>query len=142
MHQRSREFSVISEKGPFQRNLPRAVGGRWPGRGDVCSGRHFPMRTISPRRYGNQVPRAYLPRAAWELRSSIPLSPLFIRRFNLAIQPFEPATQVSASLVRSWSARLRAADAVLCEVRVLAVEINEKLVLSAHFGRREYLLGK
>jgi len=37
---------------------------------------------------------------------------------------------------------LRAADAVLCEVRVLAVEINEKLVLSAHFGRREYLLGK
>jgi len=30
-----------------------------------------------------------------------PLSPVFSGRFNLAIRPFEPATQVSASVVRS-----------------------------------------
>ena len=82
-------------------------------------------------------------RVAWELRSSIPLSPLFIGRFNLAIQPFEPATQVSASVARSHKRPFsRAAEAVLCEVRVVAAEINEKLVLSVHFGRAEYLQGK
>ena len=30
-----------------------------------------------------------------------PLSPLYSGRFNLAIRPFEPTTQVSASVVRS-----------------------------------------
>ena len=58
-----------------------------------------------------------------------PLSPLFSGRFNLAIRPFEPATQVSASVVRSRKRPLsRAAEAFLREVRVVAGEINEKLV--------------
>jgi hypothetical protein len=64
-------------------------------------------------------------------------------RFNLTVRPFEPATQVSASVVRSRKRPLsRAAEAVLCEVRVVAAEINEKLVFSAYFGRAEYLQGK
>jgi len=47
------------------------------------------------------------------------------------------------SVVRSRKRPLsRAAEAVLCEVHVVAAEINEKLVLSAHFGRAEYLQGK
>ena len=58
-----------------------------------------------------------------------PLSPLLSGRFNLAIRPFEPATQVSASVVRSRKRPLsRAAEAFLREVRVVAGEINEKLV--------------
>jgi DNA-binding transcriptional LysR family regulator len=58
-----------------------------------------------------------------------PLSPLFSGRFKLAIRPFEPATQVSASVVRSRKRPLsRAAEAFLREVRVVAGEINEKLV--------------
>jgi len=84
-----------------------------------------------------------VPRAAWELRSVDPLSPLYSGRFNLAIRPIEPAAQVSASVVRSRKRPLsRAAEAVLCEVRVVAAEINEKLVLSVHLGRAEYLQGK
>jgi hypothetical protein len=68
---------------------------------------------------------------------------LYSGRFNLTIRPFEPATQVSASVVRSRKRPLsRAAEAVLCEVRVVAAEINEKLVFSAYFGRAEYLQGK
>jgi hypothetical protein len=47
----------------------------------------------------------------------------------LAIRPFEPATQVSASVVRSRKRPLsRAAEAFLREVRVVAGEINGKLV--------------
>jgi len=58
-----------------------------------------------------------------------PLSPLLSGRFNLAIRPFEPATQISASVVRSRKRQLsRAAEAFLREVRVVAGEINEKLV--------------
>jgi DNA-binding transcriptional LysR family regulator len=58
-----------------------------------------------------------------------PLSPLCSGRFKLAIRPFEPATQVSASVVRSRKRPLsRAAEAFLREVRVVAGEINEKLV--------------
>jgi hypothetical protein len=72
-----------------------------------------------------------------------PLLPLFSGRFNLAIRPFEPATQVSPSVVRSRKRSLsRAAEAFLRKVRVVAGEINEKLVFSAHFGRAEYLQGK
>jgi hypothetical protein len=37
---------------------------------------------------------------------------------------------------------VRVAEAVSCQVRLVAAEINEKLVLSARFGRAEYLQGK
>ncbi|MDQ8732360.1 LysR family transcriptional regulator [Bradyrhizobium sp. LHD-71] len=58
-----------------------------------------------------------------------PLSPVFSGRFNLAIRPFEPATQVSASVVRSRKRPLsRSAQAFLRDVRKVAGEINEKLV--------------
>jgi len=58
-----------------------------------------------------------------------PLSPLFSGHFRLAIRPFEPATQVSASVVRSRKRPLsRAAEAFLRDVRVVAGEIGQKLV--------------
>jgi hypothetical protein len=55
-------------------------------------------------------------------------------RYFITAREFGPS-QVSDSMVR-------AAEAVLCEVRVVAAEINEKLVLSVHLGRAEYLQGK
>jgi len=72
-----------------------------------------------------------------------PPVPLYRRRSSLEIQPFEPATQVSVSVVRSRKRPFsRGAEAVSCQVRLVAAAINEKLVLSSPFGRAEYLQGK
>jgi hypothetical protein len=63
-----------------------------------------------------------------------------------SVVPFAPATQILASVVRSRKRQLsRAAEAFLREVRVVAGEINEKLVsrsLPPHLVRAEYLQGK
>jgi DNA-binding transcriptional LysR family regulator len=57
-----------------------------------------------------------------------PLSP-FSSRSKLAIRPFEPATQVSASVVRSRKRPLsRPAEAFLREVRLVAGEMGQRLV--------------
>jgi hypothetical protein len=57
------------------------------------------------------------------------VDPLLSGRFNLAIRPFDPATQISASVVRSRKRQLsRAAEAFLRKVRVVAGEISENLV--------------
>ncbi|SEG40127.1 LysR family transcriptional regulator [Bosea lathyri] len=57
-----------------------------------------------------------------------PLSPLFSGHYNLAIRAFEPAVQVSASVVSSRKRPLsRAAEAFLREVRVVVGEVAGKL---------------
>ncbi|KRE06706.1 transcriptional regulator [Bosea sp. Root381] len=57
-----------------------------------------------------------------------PLSPLFAGRFKLATRPFEPASRVAASVVRSDKRPLsRAAEAFLREVRQVASGLAEKL---------------
>lgn len=57
-----------------------------------------------------------------------PLSPLFSGHYNLAVRAFEPASQVSASVVHSRKRPLsRAAKAFLREVRVVAGEVAGKL---------------
>jgi hypothetical protein len=61
-----------------------------------------------------------------------PPSPLYSERFNLTIRPF-PGFGFDGA---------RAAEAAMCQVRLVAAEINEKLVLFSHFGRAEYLQGK
>ena len=84
-----------------------------------------------------------MPRAAWELRSVDPPVALVQRAVQFSDPAHRAAAQVSASVVRSRKRPLsRAAEAVLCEVRVVAAEINETLVLSVHLGRAEYLQGK
>ena len=57
-----------------------------------------------------------------------PLSPLFSGHYNLAVRAFEPACQVSASVVHSRKRPLsRAAEAFLREVRVAVGEVAERL---------------
>ncbi|WP_439498868.1 LysR family transcriptional regulator [Bosea sp. (in: a-proteobacteria)] len=57
-----------------------------------------------------------------------PLSPHFAGHFKLATRPFEPASCVAASVVRSHKRPLsRAAEAFLREVRQVASEVAEKL---------------
>lgn len=57
-----------------------------------------------------------------------PLSPVFSGRYDLAIRPFSPASQVTASAVRSRKRPIsRAADAFLREVRLIATETAAKL---------------
>jgi len=57
-----------------------------------------------------------------------PLSPVFSGRYDLAIRPFAPASEVRASAVRSRKRPIsRAADAFLREVRLVAAETAAKL---------------
>lgn len=57
-----------------------------------------------------------------------PLSPLFSGHYDLAIRAFEPASAVSASVIRSRKRPIsRAAEAFLREVRVIASETACKL---------------
>lgn len=57
-----------------------------------------------------------------------PLSPVFSGHYDLAIRPFTPASQVTASAVRSRKRPIsRAADAFLREVRLIATETAAKL---------------
>lgn len=57
-----------------------------------------------------------------------PLSPLFSGHYDLAIRAFEPASAVSASVIRSRKRPIsRAAEAFLREVRVIASETAGKL---------------
>ena len=57
-----------------------------------------------------------------------PLSPVFSGHYELAIRPFAPASQVTASAVRSRKRPIsRAADAFLREVRLVAAETAAKL---------------
>lgn len=57
-----------------------------------------------------------------------PLSPLFAGRFRLTSRPFEPASRVAASVVRSRKRPLsRAGEAFLREVRQVAAQVAEKL---------------
>jgi len=57
-----------------------------------------------------------------------PLSPVFSGHYDLAIRPFAPASEVTASAVRSRKRPIsRAADAFLREVRLVAAETAAKL---------------
>ena len=57
-----------------------------------------------------------------------PPSPVFSGRYDLAIRPFAPASEVRASAVRSRKRPIsRAADAFLREVRLVAAETAAKL---------------
>ncbi len=57
-----------------------------------------------------------------------PLSPLFSGRYDLAIRPFTPASEVTASAVRSRKRPIsRAADAFLREVRLVAADTAARL---------------
>jgi DNA-binding transcriptional LysR family regulator len=61
-----------------------------------------------------------------------PLSPLFSGHYNLAVRAFEPACQVSASVVRSRKRPLsRAAEAFLREVRIVVGEVAERAGLKS-----------
>lgn len=57
-----------------------------------------------------------------------PLSPVFSAHYDLAIRPFTPASEVTASAVRSRKRPIsRAAEAFLREVRLIAAETAAKL---------------